>query len=171
MKWAPEDRLNAYAATLLAEQPDPPRRVSVGSIVAANFSLAGLLLIPALLFVGGIVWSPKLLPFALLATGAVALVAAIQAQRIVVARGALQAGVAATGEITRVDPGFRASKIVTVRVDAAGTVTETKIARAGAANVLVQGDTVQLMLDPQTRQILLVLGLLKPSPLYAPPSG
>jgi hypothetical protein len=30
---------------------------------------------------------------------------------------------------------------------------------------------VQLMLDPQTRQILLILGLLKPSPLYAPPSG
>jgi hypothetical protein len=170
MKWAPEDRLNAYAATLLAEQPDPPRTVSLAGILTAYVFLAGLVVIPAALFAGAIVLSGRLLPFAILATGFVVLIAATQAQQIAVARNALQAGVAATGEVSRVDRGFRAAKILTLRVNSPGAVSETRTTRSGAANVLVPGDTVQLMLDPQTRQVLLILGLLKPSPLYAPPS-
>lgn len=171
MKWAPEDRLDLYAARLLEEQPDPPRSVSLGSIIAAYFSLASLLLIPVVLVAGGILWDRRLFSFALLSTAMLALVGGLEAQEIARARRALQTGLAASGEVTRVVPGIKGSRIVTFRVDAGGPVFETPIMRSGAADVFVEGDVVQLMLDPQTRTVLFILGLLKPSPLYAPPAG
>ncbi|HET7339366.1 MAG TPA: hypothetical protein VFK22_07440 [Candidatus Dormibacteraeota bacterium] len=168
MKWAPEDRLNAYAAAVLASQPDPPRDVSLVKILSAYSVLAGVLVVPAALFVGAMLVDRRLLAFAVIAAAGVLLIGAEEAFEMSKDTRALQSGVAGTGEVVRVDPGFRASKIVTLRVNAAGVVTETQIVRSGAANVLVPEDTVQLLLDPQTRQVILVVGLLKPSPLYAP---
>ncbi len=167
---APEDRLNAFAARLLAAQPDPPRTVGLADILKTDISLLGLVVLPAVLAAGGLVAHQQALAFGLLGVGGLVLVFSVVAQQGSDARRALQQGIAGAGEITRVVPGFRASKIVTIRVDGPSGTTETQLARSGGANVLVEGDTVQVMLDPQTRQVLLVLGLLKPSPLYAPPS-
>lgn len=171
MNWAPEDRLNAYAAKLVADQPDPPRRVSLAKILSAYSALAGLLVVPAALFVGAMVMDRRLLAFAILATALVVLVGSVEALEISRDSNALQTGVVGTGQVVRVDTGFRASRIVTLRIDAGGAVSEAQVVRSGAANVLVPEDTVQVLVDPHTRQVLLVLRLLKPSPLYAPPRG
>lgn len=171
MQWAPEDRLNAFAGTLLASQPDPPRTVRMTDMLKTDVSLLGLVVFPALLAVGALVTHQNLLTMGLLGFASVALVFSVFAQQGSDARHALQTGISATGEITRVVSGYRGSKIVTVRVDGPSGTTETQLVRSGAANVLVEGDTVQVMLDPQTRLVVLILWLVKPSPLYAPPSS
>ena len=171
MKWAPEDRLNALVAKLLATQPDPPRTVRVSDMMKTDISLLGLLVFPAILAAGALVAHQKALTVGLLGFASLVLLFSVVAQQGSDARHSLQLGIAATGEITRVVPGFRASKIVTVRVDGPTGTTETQLIRTAGANVLVEGDTVQVMLDPQTRLVLLILWLVKPSSLYAPPSS
>lgn len=167
MKWAPEDRLNAFSARLLAEQPDPPRSVGLGELLSANLPVLGFLPFPALVAVAGYL-AHQPLAYLVVGPSAILLLAAVVWQRMSDARSALQSGVAATGRVTRVEPGYRSGKIVTIDVEGA-PASRTSMARSGAANVLVEGDVVQVMVDPDTRQVLLVLSLLHPSPLYAPP--
>lgn len=170
MKWAPEDRLNAYAAKLLAEQPDPPRRVRVGDIIKTDFLLLGVMTLFVVLVGVGFVVYPGLPLTFLGITGAVT-IASWVAWQTSVARKALQFGLAASGTVTRVEVGYKGARTTTFEVDGPAGAVDTPLVRAAAADVLVEGDVVQVMVDPQTRQVLLVLGLLKPSPLYEPPSS
>ncbi|HET7419936.1 MAG TPA: hypothetical protein VFL27_06110 [Candidatus Dormibacteraeota bacterium] len=168
MKWAPEDRLNAYAARLLVAQPDPPRQVGVLDMLRQDVVLLGVLLFPVILTVGGFVLHAPL-PFALVGFAGAAVVYAAISLQTGAAMNALQSGVAASAQVTRVTIGYRSARITTFAVDGANGPVESTLVRSSAANVLVEGDVVQVMVDPQTRQVLLVLALLKPSRLYAAP--
>ena len=165
MNWFPEDLVSAYADSLLAEEPDPPRTVSLGRLLRANVYLALVLLafpaaiaVVAILFSGG--RSP--LPFVGVALLSSVLFAAALGQGVYTARDALQRGVAAAGQVTRVEPGYRGSRFVTVRVEVSGEATNTRVGRSGASSELFVGDIVRVLIDPQSHNVLLITGVLQP---------
>lgn len=139
-------------------------------MLKTNASLLCLLALPAVLLAGGFVMHQALLSAVVGITGVV-VIASWVAQQGSDARSALRFGMATNAQVTGVRPVGRGASFVTLKVDGPGGPAESTLGRSGGANVLVEGDTVQVMVDPQTRQVLLVLGLLKPSPLYAPPSS
>lgn len=172
MNWFPEDLVSAYADTLLAEQPNPPRTVSVARLLRANIYLALILLafpafvtVVAVLFSGG--RSP--LPFVLFAVGFAALIVTVFGQSVYSASDALQRGVAAIGHVVRIDPAYR-STVAVIRVDVAGVGTESQVPRSGASSTLYAGDTVQVLIDPATNQVMLIIGILEPAASPAQPA-
>ena len=170
VKWEPEDRLNAYAARLIAEQPDPPRRVRVDDIIKTDLLLLGLMTLFVVLFGVGLVFHQGV-SLTLLGVTGVATIATWVVWQTSVARNALHLGLAASGTVTRVVVGYKGSRATTFEVDGPAGAVETTLVRAAGANVLVEGDVVQVMVDPKTSVVLLVLGLLKPSPLYEAPKS
>jgi hypothetical protein len=170
MNWFPEDLVSAYADGLLAEEPDPPRRVSLGRLLRANVFLALILLIfPAAVAVVATLFSGgrSALPFLGVALGFSILFATLLGQGVFTARDALARGVNASGLVTRVDLGYKGSKLVTIRVDG----TESQVARSSAYSALYVGDTVQVLADPDSHQVLLVIGVIQPAPNPTPPAG
>lgn len=171
VNWFPEDLVSAYAATLLAEEPVPPRSVNLTRLVRANVYLALIVLaFPGVVVVVAVAFSrgTSPLPFVFFAVGFTALMVGVFAQSVYSAKDALQRGVVAAGQVIRIDPAYR-STVAVIRVDLAGVATESQVRRSGASSTLYAGDTVQTLVDPETGQVLLIIGVLQPSANPAPP--
>ena len=172
MNWFPEDLVSAYADALLAEQPNPPRTVSLTRLLQANIYLALILLaFPAFVTVVAVLFSGgrSALGFVGFAVLFSALIASAFVQNIYSAMDALQRGVVAAGHVIRIDPAYR-STVAVIRVDVAGVATESQVRRSGASSTLYAGDTVQVLIDPETNQVMLIIGILQPASNPAQPA-
>jgi len=152
----PGFRLHDVARRLLAEQPDPPRRVGFGDLIEIHApTLVYALVVVPVLAVGYITLSARhLLPLDDTARsgGLIFLaMALLMAWLLVGLRNSLSAGVAATGEIVDVT---RAAGHVRFEIN--GHTVE-KAYRAPTLEKLAPGDRITVLVDPRKETVLLAL--------------
>ena len=163
MKFAsmlPYYRLQIVANRILASQPDPPRKVGVGDVlwIPAPFLIAGFgfyaIVGAVLLLLDRPGQRAAILPFAaVILIGAALVLVGIVASYA----GPLRKGVAATGGILTVGPGYRSGQRGRVRVESGGRSFDADYAWAGSPALAI-GDRVGLLADPTKDAVLLTLG-------------
>lgn len=153
-------RTQVVANRVLSRQPDPPRQVRVGEvlwiyapILTYGFGIyAGFGAVLFFLTRPGA--RASMLPFiAVILVGGALLIFGFFAA----VSGPLRKGIAATGEILTVGPGFRGGQRGRVRVEGGGRRFEADYAWAGSP-ALAMGDRVGLLADPTKDAVLLTLG-------------
>ena len=155
----PYYRTQVVANRIIARQPNPPRKVGVGGVLWIHapftisvFAIYGIF--GAFLFFFGRSGSRATLPFIVvsLAGGALYISGLFSSTA-----GPLRRGVAATGGILTVGPGYRGGQRGRVRVESGGRSFDADYAWAGSPALAI-GDRVGLLADPTKDAVLLTLG-------------
>ena len=145
------------ARRLLAQQPDPPRQVSVGDVVEVHTPtlVYALVALPLIAVIGTVVRASQPVPLdALIKLVALVVIGAalIMGWTLFRLRESLRNGVAATAEIVDASP-FAGR----IRVSLNGRALETAY-RSNSLDRLAPGDRITVLLDPRKEAVLLTLG-------------
>jgi hypothetical protein len=158
LKFDPADRLREAAKKILAEQPAPPRSVSMFALLrAATSPVVALAFVPLLAIwaSGGMAGHLSAL---VVGVGLVVMTAALSLFKAFEARGPLVQGIVAQGEILTFERPTRTGIRGRLRVDGLGRRFEADYGWTLPERPR-PGDHVEVLIDPDRDRVLWCLGL------------